>query len=265
MALITCPECGVQISDKAERCPKCGLPLKQKSDNNINQVVGRKKGKWKLTIIILLVITVAATIIFSLVMLSGTKQASDNCNIINDHEYVDLGLPSGTMWATCNVGATAPIEYGDYFAWGETAPKNVYNSDNYNFSESPNVLSSNYDVATTCWGEGWRMPTFEEFDELTNSCNWEWTDIDGVNGYKVTGTNGNSIFLPAAGRGNNGNYNPYTKNSDKSGEYGYYWSSTLCSDYNIYAKTYDEACALEFYSGFYIIHNKMSQCERYNG
>ena len=128
----------------------------------------------------------------------------------NGHEYVDLGL--SVKWATCNVGANKPEEYGDYFAWGETSTKTEYNSDNcptdglsesklqsQDYIDGEGNLTSQYDAARANWGGSWRMPTKYECHELIDKCKWEWVTINGVNGYKVTGTNGNSIFLPAAG------------------------------------------------------------------
>ena len=138
----------------------------------------------------------------------------------NGHEWVDLGLPSGLKWATCNVGANTPEEYGDYFAWGEVEPKETYNWSTYKygsdddeltkycdkssygnngFTDNKTVLDPEDDAATVNWGGAWRMPTTEEQQELINNCTWTWTTQNGVNGYKVTGPNGNSIFLPAAG------------------------------------------------------------------
>ncbi|MGM9746077.1 MAG: hypothetical protein ACI30H_03875 [Paludibacteraceae bacterium] len=142
------------------------------------------------------------------------------------HEYVDLGLPSGLKWATCNVGATAPEEYGDHYAWGETAPKSSYSSDNYSYSDNPNVLPLDKDAARANWGGQWRMPTKEEWQELLDNCTWTW--VEGYNGgenngYNVTGSNGNSIFLPAAGYRN-------LNSLSYKGEYGYYWSSLLDTD-----------------------------------
>ncbi len=145
---------------------------------------------------------------------------------INGHDWVDLGLPSGLKWATCNVGATAPEQYGDYYSWGEVETKTAYNSNNCStmyqqiddFSGDPQ-----YDVARKKWGDAWRMPTKEEQEELLNNCTWELTTINGFSGYKVTGPNGNSIFLPAAGY----YYDTYV-NFD--GYYGGYWSSTPHED-----------------------------------
>ena len=135
------------------------------------------------------------------------------------HEYVDLGL--SVKWATCNVGATTPEGYGDYFAWGETSTKSSYTSDNsktYGKSMGDIKGNSNYDAATANWGGAWRMPTKAEMQELRDRCNWKWTTQNGVKGYKVTGPNGNNIFLPAAGcRLGSSLYD--------AGSIGYYWSS----------------------------------------
>ena len=136
------------------------------------------------------------------------------------HEYVDLGLPSGLLWATCNVGANTPEECGDYFAWGETTTKSSYTEDNYTYSSNPTTLPSSADAATANWGYGWRMPTYDELNELQSNCTVTWTTQSGVNGRLFTGPNGNSIFLPAAGFRNGSELN-------YAGSYGLYWSSSL--------------------------------------
>ena len=164
-----------------------------------------------------------------------TKQLS--AKQINGHEYVDLGLPSGLKWATCNIGANKPEDYGDYFACGETETKTEYSRENsltreHSISElrrrgivdGNNRLTSSHDAARAKWGGSWRMPTKEELEELENKCTWTWTTQNGVKGYKVTGPNGKSIFLPAAGR-------RYGTSLDYDGDYGYYWSSTPGDDY----------------------------------
>ncbi len=154
---------------------------------------------------------------------------------IAGHGYVDLGLPSGKKWATCNVGASSLEDYGDYFAWGETSPKAEYDWDTYlhwndingngwcgNGEATINSdISGNaqYDAATANWGGGWRMPTIDEIRELVDNCTWERTQVNGVNGSKFVGPNGSCIFLPAAG-----NRNGSSLWGD--GDYGYYWSST---------------------------------------
>ena len=141
---------------------------------------------------------------------------------INGHEYVDLGLPSGLKWATCNVGASKPEYYGDYFAWGETSPKAEYTIENsITYDEQMIDISGNaqYDAATANWGGSWRMPTIDEMQELLDYCEFEWTQVNGVCGSKVIGPNGSGIFLPAAG----GRYGSSLYNA---GGNGLYWSST---------------------------------------
>ena len=135
-------------------------------------------------------------------------------------EYVDLGLPSGVKWATFNVGATQPEECGDYFAWGETEPKELYDESTYSEKEE--------DAATANWGSEWRMPTQAEQDELRTECSWTWMTKNDVNGYKVVGPNGNSIFLPAAG---------YCSGSSlyNVGHKGFYWASSLYTGNTRYA------------------------------
>ncbi len=157
---------------------------------------------------------------------------SSKSGTINGHEYVDLGLPSGLKWATCNVGASLPEEYGDYYAWGEIETKSEYTKDNsktYRKSMSDILGNSIYDVARAKWGGSWRLPTEKELEELESKCTWEWTTQNGKKGYKVTGPNGNSIFLPAAGC-------RYGSSLCLAGERGYYWSSTPneSNDYSAY-------------------------------
>ena len=141
---------------------------------------------------------------------------------VGDYEYVDLGLPSGLKWATCNVGAENPEDYGDYYAWGETSTKSEYTEENsLTYEKSMSDISGNitYDVARKEWGSSWRIPTQSEFEELIKKSKWEWTIQNGKRGYTVIGPNGNSIFLPAAG---------YRDGSSliNAGESGDYWSST---------------------------------------
>ena len=137
---------------------------------------------------------------------------------VDNHEYVDLGLPSGTLWATCNVGANAPEDYGDYFAWGETSPKEVYTWETYKwcngsmydltkyntdshwgFVDNKTEIEPEDDAATVNWGPWWRTPTTEQQKELMEECTWIRTTVNGVHGFKVRGSNGNSLFMPAAG------------------------------------------------------------------
>ena len=147
--------------------------------------------------------------------------------VYKEHRYVDLDLPSGTLWATCNVGANSPEEAGDYFAWGETEPKGYfYTEDNYTFSiGSATELPEANDAATINWGSKWRMPSYDQIKELTQNTTTEWTTLNGAPVLKVTSkTNGNSIFLPTTGYRGDGNL----VDSSTSVEY---WSRTR-SQYN---------------------------------
>lgn len=185
----------------------------------------------------------------------------DSSDPYNGHDYVDLGLPSGLKWATCNVGATNPEDFGDYFAWGETEPYYTegHAQDNpctnwkagktagydwpsykwHNGSDNPftkycvdsshgtvdnkTVLDPEDDAARQNWGGLWRMPTLSEFQELENNCTWEWSRQNTVYGYKITGSNDNWIFLPGARRRSDRIINGSVNS------YGNYWSSTLSS------------------------------------
>ena len=126
---------------------------------------------------------------------------SDDTGKINGHEYVDLGL--SVKWATCNVGASSPTEYGNYYAWGETTTKSEYtkkNSKTCGISMGDISGNSSYDAARTNWGGSWRLPTKAECQELLDNCKSEWTTVSGVRGRRFTSKkNGRSIFLPAAG------------------------------------------------------------------
>lgn len=165
----------------------------------------------------------------------------------NGYDYVDLGLPSGLKWATMNVGATKPEEYGDHFAWGETQPKDNYTLSTYKWCngagnkltkyctkssswdsaepmDNKTTLDLEDDAARANWGGSWRMPTAAEWTELRENCTWTWTKQNGVYGRLVTSkTNSNSIFLPAAGH-------RYDTRLSKVGSSGYYWSSSLITD-----------------------------------
>jgi len=169
----------------------------------------------------------------------------------SDHEWVDLGLPSGTLWATANLGASKPEEYGDYFAWGETVGynggKTTFNWSTYKYCSGSSTTiwkycaSSSYgtvdnkkelehadDAATVNWGSDWQMPSLDQFKELINSSytTTEWTTINGVYGRKITSkSNLKSIFLPAAGyrTGTSLNY---------TGSSGGYWSRSLSTGYS---------------------------------
>ena len=170
--------------------------------------------------------------------ISMVSLAQGNTNQENGYEYVDLGL--SVKWATCNVGASTPEEYGDYFAWGERQPKSTYSWSTYKWCygnyksqnkyctkseygtvDNKTVLEAADDAATAKWGGSWCMPTDAELTELRTECTWTRTTKNGVNGYKVTSkSNGNSIFLPAAG------YRSGIRLYG-AGSSGSYWSSSL--------------------------------------
>ena len=215
---------------------------------------------------------------------NGGGQGTDNSGEVGGKKYVDLGLPSGTLWATCNVGADSPEDYGLYFAWGETTGNTQDTSDGRSFDWSTykycsgsystltkycNDSSCGYngftdnltelvpedDAATANWGTNWCMPSYDQFNELINSSytTTEWTTVNGVYGRKITskvsGHVGNFIFLPAAGYRNNSSvYN--------AGSYGIYWSRTLNTSYP------DSARGLNFRSSSI---NTSSSYDRYFG
>ncbi len=139
------------------------------------------------------------------------------------HMYVDLGLPSGTLWSVCNMGADKPEEFGSYYAWGETSTKSSYNWNTYSIGtelDSLPVLDDAHDAAAANWGYGWRMPSREDFDEIVTYCTKTWTTRNNVNGYLITGPNGNSMFLPASGGRGDGNIY-------ESGSCGFYWLNSV--------------------------------------
>lgn len=147
----------------------------------------------------------------------------------NGHEYVDLGLPSGKIWATCNVGANKPEDIGDYFAWGETEPKEYYSEENskcFGKDMLYNISGTEYDVAHVKWGGKWRMPTLSELSEMTGKCTWVKKLIEGTYYFIGTGPNGNCIIIPAAGW-----IDIYNIGATSQGAY---WSSERQS--SIYAK-----------------------------
>lgn len=126
----------------------------------------------------------------------------NNVAIQNSHEYIDLGLSSGNLWATCNIGAEKPEDAGNYYAWGETKPKEQYEENNCKMLNRliQNIAGDEvYDVARKELGEGWSIPNREDFNELCSECTWTIVEQNGIYGYLVTGVNGNSIFLPGAG------------------------------------------------------------------
>lgn len=197
---------------------------------------------------------------FSFVVSASYAQATGNAN---GHDYVDLGLPSGTLWATCNIGASTPEESGDLFAWGEVTPKTSFSLSNYElyksvttepdadgftttysgytkyvmesdastyglqgFYDNLSVLEKEDDAASVLWGGLWRMPTRDEIMELRNHCLWDWVTLNNMEGYKVTGQNGNYIFFPAAGF--------IDRYYTQAGHGGMYWGASLSESPSIY-------------------------------
>ena len=183
-------------------------------------------------------------------------------------KYVDLGLPSGTKWAACNLGATKPEEYGDLYAWGETKTKEKYDWTTYTLCEGSEnsltkycvdsdfgyndlidgmkVLEAEDDVATVKLGAPWHMPSPDDIQELIDNCNWEWTELNGVKGYKVTSRSNNKfIFLPAAG---------FRAGSIhlSVGTFGAYWSNNSSNN---------KASGLVSYAGEYNLTHFYDRCE----
>jgi hypothetical protein len=155
--------------------------------------------------------------------------------IANGYYYVDLDLPSGTKWATCNIGSNRPEGPGHFFKWSKTT--RIGATDTTTLSSPPiEIYHTQYDAATINWGDNWAIPTKEHFTELLEFANWTYTTYNDVAGWKVSGPNGNSIFLPTIGYYNStisADYLFYSSStSDNSGEYVY----CLCDyKYNAYA------------------------------
>lgn len=210
--------------------------------------------------------------LLTILSLSLTISSCKDQTIYNGHEYVDLGL--SVKWATCNVGAQNPEDYGGFFAWGETESKSTFLWENYRFYvsgdypvelvtadnklrfskytfdqtyhdsiDNKTILDLSDDVAHVQWGGNWRMPTKEESKELIDDCTWTWTIVNGVNGYKVTsnkpGYTDRSIFLPAAGA-------IFDTIPRQVGSYGAYWINSLQTERTI---PDINACTMEFHKG----------------
>ena len=178
--------------------------------------------------------------------LSAKAQSDDICPDNKHPHVIDMGLPSGTKWACCNIGASSPEGYGGYFAWGERREREYYNKRSLSekfigyYHIGDDIAGTRFDAARYRWGSPWRMPTYEQFMELVLFCTMTWTTRNGVNGTLLTGPNGGMIFLPAAG-------DRWDTSLLREGEVGYYWSSTL--------RPYGEgrAYGFDFYSGHWIL------------
>ena len=193
------------------------LKVSKDSKIKVPKVSSDSKVPYIVAFIIVVVVLLGAVIGF-------VAGGSDEEQGISTSKKVDLGL--SVYWAGWNVGASSPEDYGDYYAWGETTTKSIYTSDSYQYHNGSrcinigsNISGTQYDVARAQWGGSWRLPTKAECQELVDRCTWTWTTYNGVEGYEVTGPNGNSIFLPAAG------YRLGTENRSR-GSCGYYWSGT---------------------------------------
>lgn len=207
---------------------------------------------------------------------SGTNASGENVsweessNIDNGHEWVDLGLPSGTKWATCNIGASSPGDYGKFYAWGQTTWHSQNTVDTYEYYNKNiavwDISATTYDIAYTTWGKNWCIPSSYDFNELKNRCTWVWTSEGSANGFKITGPNGKSIFLPACGFYND----DYYQITDRD-EFGRYWA---CDSYHPQVQDYMKAYGMQFYhyteydEGEYILHEQkgwITSFDRYQG
>lgn len=243
MALIQCPECGRTISDRAYQCPECGLPqsefyatdLKQPIQQHAQQVAPQPAQQ---------PIQQPAPQPAPQPEPAKTPnepmpeptpsepQKLEERGELNGYDWVDLGL--SVRWARYNIGATSSAQAGTYFAWGESAPKGVYNNNNclLNNRDTGSIIEHpHFDTALRLMGKGWRMPSVDECKELIEKCVWHRARIGDVRGYKIVGPNGNYIFLPVTGY-----YFGYSDNNnlDHGDTFGCYWSGSPdeYSEYN---------------------------------
>lgn len=260
-----CPVCGARRPEDAKECPVCGCgfgdeavavePVEPVPESKAPKPVpavrqpAAKQPDNELGLGCILSPGIMVLFIFTVLLLANCpghtdspgyadsdSVAKDSTSVIVDeehiyvdyttHDYVDLGLPSGVKWATCNVGASSPSGYGTYYAWGEVHAKKVYTLENSR-TDGMKIgdISGNatYDVARAKWGGSWRLPTEDECAELLRECTREAAEMGGQKGYRFIGPNGNSIFLPAAGSRSYASTN-------YEGIYCDYWSSTPIGD-----------------------------------
>ena len=199
-------------------------------------------------------VLVAMVLTMAFAVCCAPDEPIHNDDVVDEHGYVDLGLPSGALWATCNVGAESPEDCGNYFAWGETAPKEMYDwkqyryatyvderyvltkyctDSNYGFNgfvDSLRVLEPMDDVAAVQWGGQWRMPTREDWEELLRETTCTVAEQNGVKGRLFTGSNGHSLFLPNTGF--------FLDDALICPNLGIYWSSTLQTSFQTVAWSY---------------------------
>ncbi|MBR3074968.1 MAG: dockerin type I repeat-containing protein, partial [Bacteroidales bacterium] len=162
------------------------------------------------------------------IVLGGTPPTPPTPPTPTEHNYVDLGLPSGTLWADCNVGASKPEGYGNFYAWGETKTKDTYSWSNYLYASGSqstcqdigtHIAGTKYDVATAEWGSEWVMPTIDQANELLKNTSISLATVNGVPGLRFKGSNGNSIFFPMTGY-------KYDSNYSSEGTQTYLWTET---------------------------------------
>ena len=270
------PEPTKEVKESEEPPTDISEPLVLSFGDDETSSQGRERGKARLrSILIAVLFFIVGVSVVLLLKNNGGDSKRDDAPVVADnqggsnggHQYVDLGLPSGTLWATCNVGATNPWEYGDYFAWGETSPYYIsggssnnpvwksgkskgYDWPIYKYADSASLKLTKYcnksdigfngytdsrttlersdDAATANWGSDWCMPTLDQIKELKVICTWTWTTAHGIKGHKVAGPNGNSLFFPAAG---------YRSGTDLEyvNSYGYCWSRSLGEPTSFYA------------------------------
>ena len=242
-------------------------PVEKPEPKNEGKSQNKKKGLWiglgiaaAIVLLVLLLRPKSAPQAYEISSQTNTPSATLT-GTANGHEWVDLGLPSGLLWATCNVGASTPEDYGNYYAWGENSTKSTYNWDTYKyangagdkltkycsrsdcgnngFTDKLTTLQAGDDPTTTNWGSDWRMPSKEQWEELFANTTNQWTTQNGKAGRLFTSkTNGQTLFLPAAGC-------RYDGSLDDAGSRGYYWSSSLYTDFPY------NAWYFRFYSGGY--------------
>lgn len=214
----------------------------QVADSNIPQktfnfgILGKRKG---CIVAVLILASVFLLVIPSFWMFNSSSPTLDyNTSDVNtdvstgnpNYEQltgIDLGLPSGTLWANMNVGADNLSDYGDLFSWGESQIKTSYSEYDYVKETKNQAMGGRHDAASTIFGPEWSTPSVNDFKELIDNCIWSWTSRNGHNGYEVKGSNGNTIFLPASGW-------IHTDSVEYRNEYGYYWTSNRVND--IFAK-----------------------------
>ena len=207
-----CPNCNATDHEAgAKYCHKCGSPLSYNNSSSIES--SKPQNHYKMS------------------------------SVPNCVKAVDLGLPSGTRWANMNIGAISPEKFGDYYAWGEVSKKTTYTWQTYTHCDGTiescrdigsNICGTQYDVAHVKWGGKWQLPTSDQVKELIENCRYEWTKVNGVNGGRFIGPNGNSIFLPAAGYRDDSSEISPTGHIDV-GYYAEYWSGTQNSPFVEYA------------------------------